>query len=74
MNYNSTGGDEVDCSLNPTGQCSINVTAYAFMWNDRKQFLTLAENWNPPTTRTCAASLRMILRNQPPKQVYSFVK
>jgi hypothetical protein len=48
-----TGGDDVDCSLNPTGDCSINVTAYAFMWQDRKSFLTTDANWNPPRTRSC---------------------
>jgi hypothetical protein len=52
MNYNSTGGDDVDCSLNPTGDCSINVTAYAFMWQDRKSILTTDANWNPPRTRS----------------------
>jgi hypothetical protein len=55
MNYNSTGGDDVDCSLNPTGDCSINVTAYGFMWEDRKGFLTNGTNWNPPTTRLCGS-------------------
>jgi len=56
MNYNSSGGDDFDCSLNPTGDCTINVTAYAFMWDDRKDTLTSAANWNPPLT--CAALAR----------------
>ena len=57
MNYNSSGGDDFDCSLNPVGDCTINVTAYAFMWSDRKNFLTSAANWNPPLTRPYAAPL-----------------
>jgi hypothetical protein len=66
MNYNSTGGDDADCSLNPTGDCTINVTAYAFMWEDRKGFLTEAENWNPPVSRQCAASSLVLCRDQQP--------
>jgi hypothetical protein len=66
MNYNSTGGDDADCSLNPTGDCTINVTAYAFMWEDRKAFLTEAENWNPPVSRQCAPTSHVLHRGQQP--------
>ena len=64
MNYNSSGGDDFDCSFNPVGDCTINVTAYAFMWNDRKNFLTSTANWNPPLTRPYAAPLYLRARDK----------